>query len=77
MGVDRWKMMAWLKRQGFVALPRNKTGHAHFTHPQTGVKVTVTAHGRGELTKNEELSILRTLERCGYRRTEVREEIRK
>ena len=76
VGFDRWRMMDWLEREGFERVP-SRTGHAQFKHPVSGVKIAVTAHGRGELSKNEECGILRTPERCGYDRAKVREEVRR
>jgi predicted RNA binding protein YcfA (HicA-like mRNA interferase family) len=66
-------MTAWLLRNGFQELTGKKTGHRYFQ--KDNVKITLPGHGPNDLTKKHVGMILRELERLGYDRREVRNEL--
>jgi hypothetical protein len=71
---------SWLKQHDFVEARAGGHGHVHYTHPPTGVKVTLIAPGRArgqhkEPLRRELASLIRSLERCGYARADVRRDL--
>jgi predicted RNA binding protein YcfA (HicA-like mRNA interferase family) len=66
-------MAAWLLRNGFTELTGKKTGHRFFQ--KDNVKITLPGHGPNDLTKKHLGMILRQLERLGYDRRAVRDEL--
>jgi len=66
-------MATWLLRNGFVELTGKKTGHRFFH--KDNVKITLPGHGPKDLTKKHLGMILRQLERVGYDRRKVRDQL--
>jgi predicted RNA binding protein YcfA (HicA-like mRNA interferase family) len=66
-------MAGWLLRNGFEELTGKKTGHRFFR--KGSVKITLPGHGPNDLTKKHIGIILRQLERMGYDRCTVRDEL--
>jgi predicted RNA binding protein YcfA (HicA-like mRNA interferase family) len=66
-------MVVWLLRNGFVELMGKKTGHRFFQ--KSNVKITLPGHGPNDLTKKHLGMILRQLERMGYDRRAIRDEL--
>lgn len=55
--------------------PRRGSGHVYFTHPATGIKIAIPGHGPNDLTKRVAGHILQQLERLGYAKASVRQEL--
>lgn len=71
--VDRRALERWLLAHGFVLLPGKATGHRHYA--RDGLKITVPGHGPHDLTKKHVALVLRALERAGFDKEQVREEL--
>jgi hypothetical protein len=65
----RRHLESWLRRNGFRRLPNKSTDHAHYE--LRGHKVTVVT-GRDSVSANEATTTVRTLEKLGFDRREVR-----
>lgn len=63
----------WLRGHGFRRLRNGSTDHAHYE--RDGHKVTVVA-GRDSVTAQEATTTLRTLEKLGFRREDIRQALR-
>lgn len=74
--VTRKTVEEWLLGHGFVQEPGKASGHRQFAHATTGCKITLPGHGPPELSKKHVALILRALERAGFRKDVVREELR-
>lgn len=71
---QRRELERWLQRNGFRRLPNKSTDHAHYE--LRGHKITVVA-GRDSVTANEATTTVRTLEKLGFRRQDVRRALRR
>lgn len=72
----RKDLAKWLLHHGFEHVHRSSaSGHDHFEHTKTGVVITVTAHGKAELSKKHVGSLIRELERAGFDRKWLRQEL--
>lgn len=72
--LTRKKLVKWLERHEFEALPMGMTSHLRFEHP-SGVVVTVPGHGRAELSKKHVGMLIRDLESAGFERKQLRQEL--
>jgi len=71
--VTRREMARWLEAHGFVLQAGKATGHQHYVGP--GVKITLPGHGPQDLTKKHVALIIRALERAGFDRERLRQEL--
>lgn len=72
----RDQMRKWLVAHGFVALKGGSTSHKQYKHEPEGLVITLTNHGPREINKGNLSSIIRQLESIGFKREEIREELR-
>lgn len=73
--VTRKQVMTWLTAHDFTERRGGSgTGHRKFTHP-SGVAVTVSGHGPSNLSKKHVGMLMRQLERAGFDRERVREDL--
>jgi predicted RNA binding protein YcfA (HicA-like mRNA interferase family) len=72
--VTRKQMERWLTANGFVQRKGGKTSHIQFAGH--GVTVTLPGHGSLDLTKKHVGMIMRQLERAGFRKDQVLQELR-
>jgi predicted RNA binding protein YcfA (HicA-like mRNA interferase family) len=54
----------WLRRNGFVEMPRKASGHRYFENG--GVKIVLPGHGPKDLTKKHVGMLRRQLAEAGY-----------
>lgn len=73
--MDRRRMAAWLLAHDFKRATGNASGHWQFVHGPSKVKVSLIGHGPPDLTKKHMGMILRQLERAGFDREAVRQEL--
>jgi predicted RNA binding protein YcfA (HicA-like mRNA interferase family) len=74
--VTRKTVEGWLLGHGFIQEPGKASGHRQFAHAASGCKITLPGHGPPELSKKHVALILRALERAGFQKDVVREELR-
>ena len=67
------KLIQWLLTHDFEELPRRATSHRRFRGP--GTTITVPAHGRRELSAKHTGMLIRELEKAGFDRDQIREEL--
>ena len=67
------KLIRWLLAHDFEELPRRATSHRRFRGP--GTTITVPAHGRLELSAKHTGMLIRELEKAGFDRDQIREEL--
>jgi predicted RNA binding protein YcfA (HicA-like mRNA interferase family) len=67
------KLIRWLLAHDFEELPRRATSHRRFRGP--GTTITVPAHGRRELSAKHTGMLIRELEKAGFDRDQIREEL--
>jgi hypothetical protein len=67
------KLIHWLLTHDFEELPRRATSHRRFRGP--GTTITVPAHGRLELSAKHTGMLIRELEKAGFDRDQIREEL--
>ena len=67
------KLIHWLLTHDFEELPRHATSHRRFRAP--GSTITVPAHGRLELSAKHTGMLIRELEKAGFDRHQIREEL--
>lgn len=70
-------MAKWLLAHGFKKLPTKATGHWHFVHEPSRIKVQLMGHGPADLTKKHVALILRQLSRAGFDAEAVRKELKR
>lgn len=73
--LQRRDIVFWLLHHDFTEQRRTATGHRHFTHGPSQVKVSVKAHGPKGLSKKHTSMIFRALERAGFSRDQLRSEL--
>ena len=73
VALSKRKLIHWLLTHGFEELPRRATSHRRFRGP--GTTITVPAHGRLELSAKHAGMLIRELEKAGFDRDQVREEL--
>lgn len=73
--IDRHDLVTWLRRNGFREVKNLGTGHWQFVHEGTNVKIVLPGHGMKELHRATMSNILRDLERAGFARKQLREEL--
>lgn len=76
--IETVDIVRWLERRGFERHDKTASGHLYYTHTPTGVKLTLINPGRAgrkEVGKRDFADMLRALERCGYERKKVRQEL--
>jgi predicted RNA binding protein YcfA (HicA-like mRNA interferase family) len=73
VALTKRKLIHWLLTHDFEELPRRATGHRRFRGP--GTTITVPAHGRLELSAKHTGMLIRELEKAGFDRDHVREEL--
>lgn len=74
MQVDRKKLVRWLLSNGFVET-NGASGHLHYTHPTTSIKITVPGHGPVDMNRKHSAMIMKQLVSCGLDRDWLREEM--
>jgi hypothetical protein len=73
VALSKRKLIHWLLTHDFEELPRRATSHRRFRGP--GTTITVPAHGRLELSAKHTGMLIRELEKAGFDRDQVREEL--
>ena len=73
VALTKRKLIHWLVTHDFEELPRRATSHRRFRGP--GTTITVPAHGRLELSAKHTGMLIRELEKAGFERDQVREEL--
>ena len=73
VALTKRKLIHWLLTHDFEELPRRATSHRRFRGP--GTTITVPAHGRLELSAKHTGMLIRELEKAGFDRDQVREEL--
>jgi predicted RNA binding protein YcfA (HicA-like mRNA interferase family) len=73
VSLTKRKLIQWLLAHDFEELPRRATSHRRFRGP--GTTITVPAHGRLELSAKHAGMLVRELEKAGFERDQVREEL--
>lgn len=73
VALSKRKLISWLLAHEFEELPRRATSHRRFRGP--GTTITVPAHGRLELSAKHTGMLIRELEKAGFDRDQVREEL--
>ena len=73
VALTKRKLIDWLLTHDFEELPRRATSHRRFRGP--GTTITVPAHGRPELSAKHTGMLIRELEKAGFDRDQVREEL--
>ena len=66
-------LIPWLLAHDFEEMPRRATSHRRFRGP--GTAITVPAHGRRELSAKHTGMLIRELEKAGFDRDQIREEL--
>jgi predicted RNA binding protein YcfA (HicA-like mRNA interferase family) len=66
-------LIHWLLTHDFEELPRRATSHRRFRGP--GTTITVPAHGRLELSAKHTGMLIRELEKAGFDRDQIRDEL--
>lgn len=72
--ITKRRIERWLVDHGFEEIPAGATGHRYFTNG--AVKVTLSAHGRQEVSPKNVRGTVRVLERAGFDRAQVTAELR-
>jgi predicted RNA binding protein YcfA (HicA-like mRNA interferase family) len=72
--VTRRALTAWLLDHGFTELGGKATSHRRFRH-ESGVVITVSGHGRQNLSQKHVGMIMRQLEASGFDRDTVRRDL--
>lgn len=72
--ITRRLVERWLTDHGFEKLQVGGTGHINYSDGR--FKITLSAHGRSELTRKTVGIIVRELERAGYPKRQVLSEFR-
>jgi predicted RNA binding protein YcfA (HicA-like mRNA interferase family) len=73
VALTKRKLIDWLLTHDFEELPRRATSHRRFRGP--GTTITVPAHGRLELSAKHTGMLIRELEKAGFDRHQIREEL--
>jgi predicted RNA binding protein YcfA (HicA-like mRNA interferase family) len=73
VALTKRKLIHWLLTHDFEELPRRATSHRRFRG--RGATITVPAHGRLELCSKHAGMLVRGLEKAGFDRDQVREEL--
>ena len=73
VALTKRKLIRWLLTHDFEELPRRATSHRRFRGP--GITITVPAHGRLELSAKHTGMLIRELEKAGFDRDQIREEL--
>jgi predicted RNA binding protein YcfA (HicA-like mRNA interferase family) len=73
VALTKRKLIHWLLTHDFEELPRRATSHRRFRGP--GTTITVPAHGRLELSAKHTGMLIRELEKAGFDRDQIREEL--
>jgi predicted RNA binding protein YcfA (HicA-like mRNA interferase family) len=73
VALTKRKLIHWLLTHDFEELPRRATSHRRFRGP--GTTITVPAHGRPELSAKHTGMLIRELEKAGFDRDQIREEL--
>ena len=73
VALTKRKLIRWLLTHDFEELPRGATSHRRFRGP--GTTITVPAHGRRELSAKHTGMLIRELEKAGFDRGQIREEL--
>jgi predicted RNA binding protein YcfA (HicA-like mRNA interferase family) len=73
VALTKRKLIDWLLAHDFEELPRHATSHRRFRGP--GTTITVPAHGRPELSAKHTGMLIRELEKAGFDRHQIREEL--
>ena len=73
MTLAKRELIDWLLTHDFEELPRRATSHRRFRGP--GTTITVPAHGRPELSAKHTGMLMRELEKAGFDRDQIREEL--
>lgn len=73
--VQRKAVVAWLLSRDFEEVPKQVSGLRKFKHPDIPGAVSVPAHGPNDLTKQGVGQLLRQLERMGFNRQQVLDEL--
>ncbi len=74
--VSRKTVETWLLSHGFTLEPGKASGHRQYVHAGSGCKITLPGHGPPELSKKHVALILRALERAGFPKDAVRDDLR-
>lgn len=72
--LDKNDVIRWLLANGFKEVTGKSTGHRFFE--RDGIKLTLLGHGRNDIPKQHVAQILRALEKLGYRRSDVRKQLK-
>jgi predicted RNA binding protein YcfA (HicA-like mRNA interferase family) len=73
VALTKRKLIRWLLIHDFEELPRRATSHRRFSG--SGTTITVPAHGRLELSAKHTGMLIRELEKAGFDRDQIREEL--
>ena len=73
VSLTKRKLIDWLLNHDFEELPRRATSHRRFRGP--GTTITVPAHGRPELSAKHTGMLIRELEKAGFDRHQIRQEL--
>ena len=73
MALTKRTLIRWLLTHDFEELPRRATSHRRFRG--SGTTITVPAHGRLELSARHTGMLIRELEKAGFDRAQIREEL--
>ncbi len=73
VALTKRKLIDWLLTHDFEELPRRATSHRRFRGP--GTTITVPAHGRPELSAKHTGMLIRELEKAGFDRHQIRQEL--
>jgi predicted RNA binding protein YcfA (HicA-like mRNA interferase family) len=73
VALTKRKLIHWLLTHDFEELPRRATSHRRFRG--SGTTITVPAHGRLELSAKHTGMLIRELEKAGFDRDQIREEL--
>lgn len=73
VALTKRKLIDWLLIHDFEELPRRATSHRRFRGP--GTTITVPAHGRLELSAKHTGMLIRELEKAGFDRHQIRDEL--
>ena len=67
------RLIRWLLAHDFEELPGRATSHRRFRG--SGTTITVSAHGRSELSAKHTGMLIRELEKAGFDRDQIRKEL--